>query len=49
MKKNYLVLDEGTSGLDISTEKSILEKIFEKYKDKGIIVITHRLTKNGSL
>jgi len=44
-EKNYLVLDEGTSGLDISTEKSILEKIFEKYKDKGIIVITHRLTK----
>ena len=38
-----ILIDEGTNQLDISLERKILKNIFEKYYDKTIIVISHRL------
>lgn len=40
---NILLIDEGMSQMDINLERRILKKIFEKYKDKTIIVVSHRL------
>ena len=40
---NILIIDEGLSEVDIDTERKILKNIFRKYKDKTIIVISHRL------
>ena len=40
--KDIIMIDEGFSKLDIKTEMEILKNIFNKYKDKTIIVITHR-------
>lgn len=37
-----IIIDEGTSNLDIDTEKEILATIDEAFKDKIIIRITHR-------
>ncbi len=37
-----LFLDESTSAMDISTEADIMELIFERMKNKTIIMITHR-------
>lgn len=44
-EKPYLIFDEGTSGLDITAERNLLRRIFELYENKGILVITHRLTR----
>jgi ABC-type multidrug transport system fused ATPase/permease subunit len=38
-----LVLDEGTSALDIETEKKLIESLREKYTDITIIMIAHRV------
>ncbi len=38
-----ILIDEGTNQLDISLERKILKNIFGKYKEKTIIVISHRL------
>ena len=44
MKKfNILIIDEGLNQIDTDLERRILKNIFEKYKDKTIIVISHRL------
>lgn len=44
MKKfNVLIIDEGTNQIDIESERKILNNIFSKFKDKTIIVISHRL------
>ena len=40
---NILIIDEGLSEIDIDTERKILKNMFRKYKDKTIIVISHRL------
>ena len=40
---NILIIDEGLNELDINLERRILKRIFTKYKDKMIIVISHRL------
>lgn len=40
--KDILFLDESTSALDLETEKIILNNIFENFKDKTIISITHK-------
>ena len=37
-----LVLDEGTSALDLNTENKKLDNLFEVYKDLTTIYITHR-------
>jgi ABC-type transport system involved in cytochrome bd biosynthesis fused ATPase/permease subunit len=39
---DILLLDEPTSNLDLELEKQVLNALFEKYKDKTIIVISHR-------
>jgi len=40
---NILIIDEGLSQVDVNMERKILKNIFEYYKDKTIIVISHRL------
>lgn len=40
--KNIVIFDEATSALDLKTEKKITERIFNLYKDKTIIFITHK-------
>jgi subfamily B ATP-binding cassette protein MsbA len=39
-----IVLDEATSALDVITEKAIKDVIFNKMKDKTIIMVAHRLS-----
>jgi ATP-binding cassette subfamily B protein len=41
---DILVVDEGTSNIDYNSEKIVLNELFEKYKDKIIIFIAHRLS-----
>lgn len=44
MKKfDVLLIDEGLNQLDISLERRILKSLFKNYKDKLIIVVSHRL------
>lgn len=38
-----LLIDEGLNQMDVNLERRILKKIFEKHKDKLIIIISHRL------
>ncbi len=39
---NYIILDEALSEVGFFEEKQILNRIFEKYKDKTIIYISHK-------
>ena len=39
-----LIIDEGTSALDVETEEYIMEEIKNHFKDKTILMITHRLS-----
>ena len=38
-----LIIDEGLNQIDVSLERKILKNILNKYKDKTIIIISHRL------
>lgn len=38
-----IILDEASSALDVETEKRIMGNVYEKYHDKTIIAIAHRL------
>ncbi|MBE6150040.1 MAG: peptidase domain-containing ABC transporter [Firmicutes bacterium] len=40
---NILIIDEGLSQVDIKMERDILKNLFDEYKDKTIIFISHRL------
>lgn len=40
---NILIIDEGLSQVDVNMERKILKNIFNYFKDKTIIVISHRL------
>ena len=40
---NILIIDEGLDEVDINTERKILKNIFDKFMNKTIIVISHRL------
>ena len=40
---NVLIIDEGLSQVDIDMERKILKNVFNTFKDKTIIVISHRL------
>lgn len=41
-KFDILIIDEGTNQMDINLEEKILKNIFDIYKDKTIIFISHR-------
>ena len=44
LKNSKIVLiDEGLNEIDINLERKILKNIFSYYKDKTIIIISHRL------
>lgn len=40
---NYLFIDEGLSEVDINMERRIIKKLLKIYKDKTIIIVSHRL------
>ena len=41
---NLVVLDEATSALDVDTERQVVNNFREHFKNKTVIMITHRLT-----
>lgn len=41
-KRNFIIFDETTSSMDVLTEERILNNIKKNYKDKTLILITHR-------
>ena len=41
--KIVIIFDEATSNIDVESEESIWEAIYELSKDKTILVISHRL------
>lgn len=41
-KSNLIILDEPTSSLDVISENSLFENIFTNFKDRTIIVVTHK-------
>ena len=41
---NMVVLDEATSALDVDTEKQVVTNFRQHFKDKTVIMITHRLS-----
>jgi ABC-type transport system involved in cytochrome bd biosynthesis fused ATPase/permease subunit len=45
-KSNIYILDESFSEIDKDREKVILKNIFKEYKDKTIIVISHKSDNN---
>lgn len=42
-KNKIIVLDEATSALDYVTENNIFNNILEDFKDRTVIIITHRI------
>jgi len=42
-KFNILIIDEGLNQVDTNLERRILKKLFSKYKNKTIIIISHRV------
>ncbi len=40
---DILLIDEGLNGLDTNLERKILKKLFDKYREKTIIIVSHRL------
>ena len=42
-KSSIILIDEGLNEIDINLERKILKNIFEYYKDKIIIIVSHRL------
>lgn len=43
-RAELLIVDEGTSNLDYETERRALKALIEKYKEKTVIFVAHRLT-----
>lgn len=41
--KSLLLIDEGLNAVDINLERRILKNIFSKYKDKTIVIVSHRM------
>ena len=39
-----LIIDEGTSALDVETEEKVVNELVENFKNKTILMITHRLS-----
>lgn len=42
-KFNILIIDEGLNQMDIGLERQVLKNIFNEYKSKTIIIVSHRL------
>jgi len=42
-KPDILIIDEGTSALDVQTEEEVIKNIFDEFKNNTILMITHRL------
>jgi len=42
-KFNILLIDEATNQMDHNLERKILKKIFQKFNDKIIIIVSHRM------
>jgi ATP-binding cassette subfamily B protein len=42
-KFNILIIDEGLNQVDINLERRILKKLFSKFKNKTILIISHRV------
>ena len=42
-KNNFYILDESTSNLDFATENLIFDMIYNKFSDKSMLIIAHRL------
>ncbi len=42
-KNNFYILDESTSNLDFATENIIFDMIYNKFKNKSMLIIAHRL------
>jgi len=42
-KNNFYVLDESTSNLDFAAENIIFDMIYNKFKNKSMLIIAHRL------
>ena len=42
-KFNILIIDEGLNQVDVDLERKILKNLFGKYKNKTILIISHRL------
>jgi ABC-type bacteriocin/lantibiotic exporter with double-glycine peptidase domain len=40
---NLLIIDEGLNQMDVNLERRILKRIINKYHNKTIIIVTHRL------
>lgn len=41
---NYLFLDEGTSSLDATNEREIMDKLEDVFKGKTVVIVAHRLS-----
>ena len=39
-----LIIDEGTSALDVETEEKVVNELIQHFKNKTILMITHRLS-----
>ena len=42
-KSNILLIDEGLNEIDINLERKILKNIFKYFKEKTIIIVSHRV------
>ena len=42
-KSNFYILDESTSNLDFATENTIFDMIYNKFRNKSMLIIAHRL------
>ncbi|MBR3362800.1 MAG: peptidase domain-containing ABC transporter [Bacilli bacterium] len=40
---SVLLIDEGLNAVDVNLERRILKNLFQKYKNKTIIIVSHRL------
>ena len=40
---NIILIDEGLNAIDINLERKILKNIFNEYKNKTIIIVSHRI------
>jgi subfamily B ATP-binding cassette protein MsbA len=40
---DIIIIDEGTSALDVETEEYVMEEIKKEFNDKTVVMITHRL------